>query len=113
MFRSSSAQGSLAEAGKGQQAADKGSSCDLRAKACQHEGSSAAVEQPAASGAQAPKQAQGEAPWTGRRLRSADSMGGRRGDPAGDDNEEEGPGLRATIYDSIMAHTRLLRSSSR
>ncbi len=85
-----------------------GSSPDLHKKAS-HPDSSSAAEQPAGSADMA-KQAPDEAPWMGRRLRSADSLARQ---DATTDIEGAAPGLRAAIYDSIMSHTRLLRSSSK
>ncbi len=105
--RSSSVKANLAKAVEFQHASEKGSSSDLAKQACQP-GSSAAAEQPAGSADMA-KQAPDEAPKMGRRLRSADSL--RRWERASD-GEEAAPSLRAAIYESIVSHTRLLRSSS-
>ena len=104
--RSTSVKTNLAKAAEPQQASEKGSGSDLAKQACQP-GSSSAAEQPGggADVAQTPD----EAPRMGRRLRSADSL--RLWDRASD-SEEAAPSLRAAIYDSILSHTRLLRSSS-
>ena len=59
-----------------------------------------------------------EAPRLGRRLRSADLLG-RQGSAADGQEQEDKDGqgaeqgLRASLYDTIISHTRLLRSSSR
>ena len=95
------------KAGESQQDLEKGSSSDLTRHTCQPE--SAPAEQPAGS-ADLTKTPPNEAPGMGRRLRSADCL--RQWDRAFG-SEEAGPSLRATICDSIMSHSRLLRSSSR
>ena len=105
--RSTSVKASLAKAADPQEASEKGSSTDSAKQACQP-GSSAAAKQPAGS-ADVAKQASDEAPRMGRRLRSADSL--RQWDRAAD-ADKAAPSLRAAIYDSILSHTRLLRSSS-
>ena len=80
---------------------------------------SAAAEDLAEGGAGGAAQSHAdEAPWLGRRLRSADMLG-RQGIAADgqEQNNKEGQGaeqgLRASLYDTIVSHTRLLRSSSR
>lgn len=110
--RSGSFKGGVAESSDGQQKEQEG---DSARKACHLESTQAQ----AASSAEASMQAPDEDLWDRRRLRSADALGrlgsvealGRRGSAA--DSEDAGQGLRATLYDSLMSHTRLLRSSSR
>ena len=110
--RSGSFKGGVAESSDGQQKAQEGNS---DRKACHLESTQAQ----AASSAEASMQTPDEDLWGRRRLRSADALGrlgsvetlGRRGSAA--DSEDAGQGLRATLYDSLMSHTRLLRSSSR
>ena len=103
LCRSGSFKGGVAESSDGQQKAQEGNSAR---KACQLESTQAQ----AASSAEASMQAPDEDLWGRRRLRSADAMG-RTGSAA--DSNDAGQGLRATLYDSLMSHTRLLRSSSR
>ena len=121
--RSGSHKGGLSKAGDAQQSPEKPPACQVCPTSIgPHQDSAAAgdlLEENAGraepEGVQKPT---AEAPGMGRRLRSADLLG-RQGSPAGgqerggQDRQGAEQGLRASLFDSIASHTRLLRSSSR